>query len=143
MYFPKLKLIIPITFTILFSPIHPYAESDPQKPCGDSLIIGHFLEPTILNPILTHSTISAALKGIIFDGLIKLNDKMEPKPHLALSWENSPDGTRWIFHLRKNVKFHDGAELTAEDVKFTFDKIMIHHSIARISAYVRILNRSG
>jgi len=90
---------------------------------GDCLFIGSFVEPTIINPILTHSSISAMLKGIIFDGLIKLNEKMDPNPNLALSWENSPNGLTWLFHLRKDVKFHDGIELTAKDVKFTFDKI--------------------
>ncbi|UCD71346.1 MAG: hypothetical protein JSW70_10170 [Syntrophobacterales bacterium] len=86
-------------------------------------MIGSIWKPTIINPILTHSSISAVLKGIIFDGLIKLNDEMEPVPHLALSWENSPDGLVWTFSLRRGVRFHDGSELASEDVKFTFDKV--------------------
>ena len=123
MHFSKLKLIVLIVFTILLTPAHPYSTQDLQKTYGDTLVIGEFVDPTIINPILTHSSISAVLKRIIFDGLVKLNDEMEPNPHLALSWENSPDGLTWIFHLRRDVKFHDGADLTAEDVKFTFDKI--------------------
>ncbi|UCD70718.1 MAG: hypothetical protein JSW70_06855 [Syntrophobacterales bacterium] len=55
--------------------------------------------------------------------MTRLNEDLEADPHLALSWENSPDGLTWIFYLRGDVQFHDGAELTAEDVKFTFDKI--------------------
>jgi len=123
MNFPKFKLIILIAFPLLLTPSHLFSKADHQETYGDTLIIGDFVKPTIINPILTHSSISASLKGIVFDGLIKLNDKMEPVPHLALSWENSPDGLTWIFHLRGDVKFHDGAELTAEDVKFTFEKI--------------------
>jgi peptide/nickel transport system substrate-binding protein len=46
------------------------------------------------------------------------------QPNLAFSWSNSGDGLRWIFYLRKNIKFHDGVELTAEDVKFTLDSIL-------------------
>jgi len=115
-----------ISFVLLLTPTCSFptpARSDHQETQGDRLVIGSFVEPTIINPILTHSSISAMLKGIVFDGLIKLNEKMEPVPHLALSWENSTDGLTWIFHLRRDAKFHDDAELTAEDVKFTFDRI--------------------
>jgi peptide/nickel transport system substrate-binding protein len=120
---PNIGLLIAIFSTLLLTPTHLCSKPDFQKYHGDSLIIGDFVEPTIINPILTHSTISAPLKRIVFDGLVKLNETMEPNPHLALSWNNSQDGLTWIFHLRKDIKFHDGAELTAEDVKFTFDKI--------------------
>jgi len=44
-------------------------------------------------------------------------------PDLAYKWEISPDGKRYTFYLRKGVKFHDGADLTAEDVKATYDRI--------------------
>ena len=123
MNFLRLKVTILCLLGIFLIPSHLCPKTDYPRNHGGSLIIGDFVEPTIINPVLTHSSISASLKGIIFDGLIKLNDKMEPVPHLALSWENSPDGITWIFHLRRDVRFHDGAELTAEDVKFTFDKI--------------------
>jgi peptide/nickel transport system substrate-binding protein len=123
MNFQKIKIIVAISLTLSQIPTIIFPKPDSSKPHGDNLLIGSFVEPTIINPILTHSSISAMLKGIIFDGLIKLNEKMEPVPHLALSWENSPDGLTWIFHLRRDITFHDGAELTAEDVKFTFDKI--------------------
>lgn len=126
MHFPRSTLIIAVSLVLLLTLIRPFPVfgiSDHQETRGDSLLIGSFVEPTIINPILTHSSISAMLKGIIFDGLIRLDEKMEPAPHLAQSWENSQDGLTWAFHLRKNVSFHDGVELTAEDVKFTFEKI--------------------
>jgi len=123
MDFRKPKVIIAIFLTLFQIPTLVFSKTDAPKKYGDSLIIGDFIEPALINPILTHSTISAALKRIVFDGLIKLNDKMEPYSHLAHSWENSSDGLTWIFHLRRGVRFHNGPGLTAEDVKFTFDKI--------------------
>jgi len=59
----------------------------------------------------------------IFEPLIELNEKLEPIPAIAESWEN-PDELTYIFHLRQGVKFHDGTGLTAEDVKFTFKWVM-------------------
>jgi peptide/nickel transport system substrate-binding protein len=44
-------------------------------------------------------------------------------PDLAHRWEISPDGKKYTFHLRKGVKFHDGADFTAEDVKATYERI--------------------
>ena len=45
-------------------------------------------------------------------------------PDLAQRWEISPDGKKYTFHLRKGVKFHDGADFTAADVKATYDRIV-------------------
>jgi peptide/nickel transport system substrate-binding protein len=58
----------------------------------------------------------------IFNTLVKLDAQMKILPDLAESWTN-PDPTTWEFKLRKGVKFHDGSELTAEDVVFTFQRI--------------------
>ncbi|MDR2573170.1 MAG: ABC transporter substrate-binding protein [Desulfovibrio sp.] len=49
-------------------------------------------------------------------------DFQQMAPELAESWEVSPDGTRIVFHLRKNAVFHDGTPVTAEDVKWSFDR---------------------
>ena len=47
--------------------------------------------------------------------------KLSPDLGLAHKWEMSPDGLTWTFYLRKGVKFHDGVELTAKDVKFSIE----------------------
>src|SRR5207302_1546831 len=44
-------------------------------------------------------------------------------PDLAQRWEIAPDGKKYTFHLRRGVKFHDGADFTAEDVKATYERI--------------------
>jgi peptide/nickel transport system substrate-binding protein len=90
---------------------------------GGTLVWGVSYKPTVINPILTTYSVSASLQGLIFNELIRLNAKGEIEPDLAESWEISEDGLVYTFHLRKDVKFHDGVECTAEDVKFTFDKI--------------------
>src|SRR5690606_20357350 len=51
---------------------------------------------------------------------IRVGDDLSLQLDLAERWEQ-PSPTRYVFYLRKGVKFHDGAELTAEDVKYTYD----------------------
>lgn len=58
----------------------------------------------------------------MFNTLVKFDANMKIVPDLATSWSN-PDPTTWEFKLRKGVKFHDGSELTADDVVFTFQRI--------------------
>lgn len=59
----------------------------------------------------------------IFNGLMKFDDKMEIVPDLAQSYTVEPDGTL-EFKLRPDVKFHDGSTMSAEDVKFTLDRLL-------------------
>lgn len=98
-------------------------QSTQNKATGDSLIISDNQKFAVINPLLTATTSSTRLVEIIFDGLVELDDRFEVKPRLAESWERSADGRTWTIHLRRGVKFHDGAELTADDVVFTLEKM--------------------
>ncbi|MGE0224031.1 MAG: ABC transporter substrate-binding protein [Acetobacteraceae bacterium] len=65
-------------------------------------------------------------QGCMFDNLIRRDPRDGGQsiiPDLAHSWDISKDGTSYTFFLRQGVQFHDGAELTSEDVKATFDRI--------------------
>jgi peptide/nickel transport system substrate-binding protein len=59
----------------------------------------------------------------LWENLLSRDAKGELVPMLAERWQVSDGGRTWKFHLRKGVKFHNGAELTAEDVRFTFAEI--------------------
>ncbi|QTP59162.1 ABC transporter substrate-binding protein [Billgrantia antri] len=59
--------------------------------------------------------------GSIYEGLLRYSTDLEPIPQLAESWEVSEDGLTYTFHLRENVKWHDGEPFTAEDVVFSAD----------------------
>lgn len=60
----------------------------------------------------------------VFDTLARLNEQFEIEPMLAESWAFTPATNTYRFNLRKGVRFHDGAEFTAADVKDTFDRIV-------------------
>jgi peptide/nickel transport system substrate-binding protein len=59
----------------------------------------------------------------VFSHLCKQDGQLQVLPDLAASWESTPDLKSWTFHLRPNVKWHDGKPLTADDVVFTFKRL--------------------
>ncbi|MEZ4620031.1 MAG: ABC transporter substrate-binding protein [Caldilineaceae bacterium] len=65
----------------------------------------------------------------IFDGLVWVDHTLTPQPLLAETWESSNALDRWTFKLREDVLFHHGTPLTAEDVVYTFNRILIHAAI--------------
>ena len=92
---------------------------------GGAITIGHSSRKLdIINPILTSDTISAILMSLIFSRLVEFDRSQRPVPSLAQKWEVSGDGLVWTFFLRKNVTFHDGHPLKAQDVEFTYRAIL-------------------
>lgn len=72
-----------------------------------------------MDPTTTAITASLGLVGPLWDWLTTVDADGNLTPGLASSWEPSSDGLAWTFKLRPGVKFHDGQEMTAEDVRFT------------------------
>lgn len=65
---------------------------------------------------------SERVGGLLFEALAKKDDHFNLIPWLATSWER-PDPQSWVFHLRPNVRFHDGHPLTAEDVAWSIESM--------------------
>ncbi|HEY3057424.1 MAG TPA: ABC transporter substrate-binding protein [Chloroflexota bacterium] len=59
-----------------------------------------------------------------YESLTAFDDKLSVVPGLAASWEQASDGLSWTFRLDPNAKFHDGSDFTAEDVKWTTDRLL-------------------
>ncbi len=79
-----------------------------------------------LNPILNTDDASNDVINMIFPALIggdPFTGAITPDGALAESWETSPDGLTWTFHLRDNVKWSDGDAVDSADFKFTYDAI--------------------
>ena len=93
---------------------------------GEKILkIGMAKEPAKLNPVLIPGIFGEAVAGNIFDTLVSFKESASiPAPCLASRWEISQDGKEYTFHLREDVKFHNGEKLTARDVKFTIEAIM-------------------
>ena len=91
---------------------------------GDALVEGSIGDASRLLPILASDSASGDIVGLVFNGLLKYNEHLEVVGDLAESWQISPDHLTITFILRPNVRWHDGAPLTAEDVQFTYQKLI-------------------
>jgi len=89
---------------------------------ADDLVIATKSGPASMDPHFTATSSNAEATKHIFDTLLRSGNNLEIEPSLALSWDAISD-TVWEFKLRQGVKFHDGSDFTAEDVKFSIERI--------------------
>ena len=87
---------------------------------GDGLVVGTIGEPSNLIPLLASDASSHEVAGQIFNGLLRYDKNLKLEGDLAERWEVSRDGLKITFHLRRNVRWHDGAPFTARDVLYTY-----------------------
>lgn len=80
--------------------------------------------PSSLDPIQSQSVYEGLPVNQLFDGLVELDPSLHVIPALADTWTISPDGLTYRFHLRDGVVFHDGSELSAGDVVYTFKRLL-------------------
>jgi peptide/nickel transport system substrate-binding protein len=98
-----------------------YGPSDPAAQHGGTLQFGSLIEPPALDPFHQGADARLRISVLMYEGLMYTNEKSELFPLLAKSYEISDDGKTYTFVLRQGVKFHTGAEMTAEDVKYSYD----------------------
>ena len=99
-------------------------EQEPSEPkTGGSITIA--ISQDLDQSLDPHTSTSAGKREIffnIFEGLVKADPDGNFVPALAESWDISDDAVTFTFKLRQGVKFHNGSEMTAEDVVYTLDK---------------------
>ncbi len=84
--------------------------------------LGH--DPATFDPARISDIYSRSVSQQVFDGLVQFDQTLAITPALAQFWKSSRDGLIWTFMLRKGVKFHHGREVTADDVVYSFTRIL-------------------
>lgn len=99
------------------------AAAGAPKP-GGTLVAAQEVDPVSLDPH-TNSNFSS-LQGYehVYESLTMYDERTNVVPSLAQKWEITNGGKTYVFHLRPNVKFHNGQPLTAEDVKYSVERIL-------------------
>ncbi|MFH5774848.1 ABC transporter substrate-binding protein [Paracoccus sp. NGMCC 1.201697] len=94
----------------------------PYSATAADLVIATKSGPASMDPHFTATSANAEATKQVFDTLLKSGNNLQIEPSLATEWKPIDD-TTWEFKLREGVKFHDGSDFTAEDVKFSIERI--------------------
>jgi peptide/nickel transport system substrate-binding protein len=89
-----------------------------------TLVVSQSSDTLTLDASMDTSPISLNLFKNIYDQLTDIANDGSVAPQLATSWQSSPDATVWTFTIHTDAKFHDGSPVTADDVVWSFQKIM-------------------
>ncbi|MBB6464802.1 peptide/nickel transport system substrate-binding protein [Aminobacter lissarensis] len=109
--------------TILAAAALALASSTAAMAARTDLVLGMPLEPPHLDPTAgAAAAIDEVFYANVFEGLTRIGSRGEVLPDLAESWTISDDGKTYTFKLRSGVKFHDGSDFDATDVKFSLDR---------------------
>lgn len=88
---------------------------------GGTLVLSSFADAVRLVPYTTSDSASSDIQAMIYEGLIKTDDKGKKVPSLATSWKYDKGSMTYTVNLRKGVKWHDGKPFTADDVVFSIN----------------------
>lgn len=101
------------------------------------LRIGLSADVTTMDPHFVATQPNLTVQQHVFEGLVRIDERGHVTPGIAASW-STPDARTWVIKLRPGVKFHDGAELTAEDVVYSLERpLSIKGSPGGFATYVR------
>lgn len=105
-----------------------------------SIVVAPAADAKTLNPLKASDSYSLYSVYLLYDPLFTIGQDLKPTPVLVTKVEN-PDDKTYLFHLRTDVKFHDGTPLTAEDVKFTYDFIRDKNNGNRYASYYDLVEK--
>ena len=115
--------------TILAAAALALASSSAAFAARTDLVLGIVLEPPHLDPTAgAAAAIDEIVYANVFEGLTRIGARGEVLPDLAESWTVSDDGKVYTFKLHTGVKFHDGTDFNADDVKFSLDRARADNS---------------
>lgn len=99
------------------------AQSNQEASSRDTLNVAIMTDPEGLDPQKTSATSTYFVTTNIYEPLVVMDENWHIQPRLAESWEVADDYKSVTFHLKKGVKFHNGREMTAQDVKFSIERL--------------------
>jgi peptide/nickel transport system substrate-binding protein/oligopeptide transport system substrate-binding protein len=109
-------LVLAVLCQVMFAGGAAAQDPDYRRPLGN--------DPSTLDPARISDIYGRSVAQQIFDGLVTFDQTLAITPALADHWTSSRDGLTWTFSLRKSVRFHHGRPVTADDVVYSFTRIL-------------------
>lgn len=100
------------------------SRQDAEPVAGGTLTLGVTADPAELDPHKTSLTAAWHVIEHVYDTLVTTDQTLSPAPRLAETWDISDDGLVYTFSLRQGAMFHNGREFVADDVKYSFERIL-------------------
>jgi peptide/nickel transport system substrate-binding protein len=104
-----------------------YARAQDAPVRGATLVVAISADPGHLNPAITTSGATHTAAELLYNGLLGRDERGNPVPELAESWQVEQAGAVYRFRLQDGVKWHDGAPFTSADVKFSFEEVLLKY----------------
>lgn len=130
MNFKRLTKVVAATLSVMMllsfagcSQKNNASNANGTKKQGGTVRIAIGAEPDNLDPMLSAASDTQAIMGNVFEGLMGYDETGAAIPLIAEKYEASADGLKYTFTLKKGIKFHNGAECTSKDVKYTYEKL--------------------
>ena len=99
---------------------------EPVTPSTEGGVLNLYaIDPLTLDPAVSGEMTSHEYIMQLFNGLVRLDDNLEPAPDIAEKWEISNNGRTYTFHLRKDVSFHNGKQVKAGDFKYSWQREVV------------------
>ncbi|MBM4299086.1 MAG: hypothetical protein FJ143_15225, partial [Deltaproteobacteria bacterium] len=117
----KKVALLNLIFAVVLGALSGLHAASAQPKRGGTITLGISKELALMNPLINTSSTEARIRELMYEPLLARDMKGALHPRLAESWEISKDRKAYTLKLRRGVKFHNGVEMTADDVKFAID----------------------
>ncbi len=132
----KKMVVLLVVLVLVFGITNVHAEQNKQG--GTFVFPLAYDNPVSLDPVIGTGINEGVVHTQIFDRLVVIDPELlEPVPAVAKEWEISDDKKTYTFHLNEGIKFHNGRELTAQDVKYSYERVM---DLDGVSALTTLFN---
>ncbi|MED3624101.1 peptide ABC transporter substrate-binding protein [Neobacillus thermocopriae] len=127
----SLVAVVMMVFALVACTANKDAGSEPQKEGKDGkkksekvLYLNNGQEPTSFDPPIGFDAVSWNALNNLMEGLTRLDENHEPQPAIAEKWDVSEDGKTYTFHIRKEAKWSNGDEVTANDFVYAWKRLL-------------------
>lgn len=135
-------LALPLALASCVTPDSSAGDGDSlRRPQRGGVVSVYYEAPRSLDPADVQSVYESLPVSQIFDGLVTTDASLNIVPALASTWTISRDGLTYLFRLRRAVRFHDGSPLTADDVVYTFRRVLApeHEGAGVAASYLSVV----